>query len=509
MTNDARLRRLTAEYGLPALLAVLTLILHALANAHYGFFRDELYFIICGRFPDWGYVDQPPITPLLAAASQIFGHSLFLLRVVPALFAAGGVFVTVRLVRELGGERFAQLLVGICVALAPVLASFGGKVGTDEAGLLLWPLAALFVARLINGADPRWWIGVGLALGIAGEAKYSVLFFGIALLVGIALSPSRRILLTPWLLAGAGCALLVVAPNVAWQAAHGYPMIELLQNGANGKNVVLSPVAYILSNIVILNPLLSLVWIAGLVWAFVKPATRWIGWTFVLLMTIMIVLHAKDYYPANVYPLIFATGAVLIELVTRRITLLRPAIAGIAILAGAAMLPLALPILPLNQLVAYQSPFMHLPVSASEHHRKVPRIESDFADMHGWPEMVASVTTIYNALPAKERARTGINGGNYGEAAAIDFFGPAYGLPRASSGHNQYWLWGIHVHKGDSLIDIDGNVDTLHKICESVTLGTTFSNEWNMPYESDLPIYVCHRLTIEPSTLWPKVRNYS
>ncbi len=509
MTNETPSRRLADEYLLPAILAAVTLLVHLIGNAHYGFFRDELYFIICGRHPDFGYVDQPPLTPLLAAASQAFGISLFMLRLVPALFAAGGVFVTTRLVREFGGGAFAQTLAGICVALAPVFLSFGMKVGTDMVGLMLWPLAALYIARLIQGADPRWWIGVGLALGIAGEAKYSVLFYAVALLVGLALSPSRRIMFTPWFPVGIGVALLVVAPNVAWQATHGFPMIELLQNGAHGKNIVLSPVAYILADIVIQNPLLSLVWLAGLVWAFVRPATRWLGWSFLAMMVMMIVLHAKDYYPADAYPPLFALGAVGIELWTRRLTFLRPVTAVVALAAGIAMVPLAMPVLSETQLVSYQTAFTgKLPIGPSEHH-KAARLLSDFADMHGWPELTASVAHVYDGLSPSERASAGINASNYGEASAINFFGPALGLPFASSGHNQYWIWGPHFRKGGVLVDVNGDEPTLKRVCTSVALAATFTNEWIMPYEDDLPIYVCRGLKVDVAKVWPLVRNYN
>lgn len=509
MTNAPTAQRTADGYVVPAILAAATLLLHLLANAHYGFFRDELYFIICGRHPAWGYVDQPPLVPLLAAGSQIFGPSLFLLRLVPALFAAGAVFAVARLVRAFDGGAFAQVLAGICIALGPVLADFGGKLSTDTVGLLLWPLAALYVARLIAGADPRWWMAVGLALGIAGEAKYSVLFFGIALLVGIALSPSRRILRTPWLLAGIGLALLVVAPNVAWQAAHGFPMIELLRNGADGKNVVLSPVAFVLADIVIFNPVLSLVWIAGTVWAFVRPATRWVGWTFCIVVVSMIALHAKYYYPADAFPLVIATGAVAVERATRGLRPLRPVLAVVALAAGAVMIPFALPVLSETRLVAYQSAFAgKLPIGPTEHH-KAPRILSDFADMHGWPELAATVARVYDGLPPARRASAGIQADNYGEAAAIDFFGGAYGLPPASSGHNQYWLWGPHFARGDDVVDVNGDVDTLRKVCTGVSLGATFSSPWVMPYENGIPIYVCRGLRVDIAKLWPRVRGYN
>ena len=186
--NVARLDR-TATIA-----ALATFVLHLAANPHYGFFRDELYFIICGFHPAWGYVDQPPLVPLLAAGSQLFGHSLVLLRALPAAFAAGGVYVTCRLVAELGGRTFAAVLATLAFLAAGVLESFGTKVGPDMVGLWLWPLAALYVLRIVKGADPRWWLGAGACIGVALESKYSVIFFALALVAGLLLTPQRRVL---------------------------------------------------------------------------------------------------------------------------------------------------------------------------------------------------------------------------------------------------------------------------------------------------------------------------
>src|SRR5579864_4506803 len=142
---------------IPLIAALVTLAVHLVANPHYGFHRDELYFIICGFHPAWGYVDQPPVVPLLAAGSQIFGHSLLALRAVCAFFAAACVYATCMLALELGGGTFAELLAALLAAVTPALMDFGTKLSTDTPGLWLWPLAALYVLRIVKGADPRWW----------------------------------------------------------------------------------------------------------------------------------------------------------------------------------------------------------------------------------------------------------------------------------------------------------------------------------------------------------------
>src|SRR5271165_6486990 len=207
--------------------ALVTFALHLAANPHYGFFRDELYFIICGFHPAWGYVDQPPVVPLLAAGSQLFGHSLFALRALPAIFAAAGAYVTCLLAFELGGGIFAAILATLAYLAAGVLESFGGKVGPDMVGLWLWPLAALYVLRVVKGGDPRSWLAAGIAMGVALETKYSALFFAAAMLGGLALVPQRRVMASRWFAAGIASAAVIALPNFAWQALHGFPMWEL------------------------------------------------------------------------------------------------------------------------------------------------------------------------------------------------------------------------------------------------------------------------------------------
>ncbi|HXR32864.1 MAG TPA: glycosyltransferase family 39 protein [Verrucomicrobiae bacterium] len=383
---------------IPLFAAIAAFTVHLIGNPHYGFFRDELYFIICGRHLEWGYVDQPPITPLLAAASQIFGPSLFLLRAVPAFFAAAGVYVTCLLAVELGATAFGQIIAALVVFFTPVLMDFGMKVSPDMVGLCLWPLLALYVLRLTKGANPRLWLAIGAIMGIGLESKYSILFFAAALLAGLLLTPQRRVLFTPWFLLGCLLAGLIALPNFLWQAHHGYPMWELLRNGQHGKNVIYGPVAYVLQQF-LMTGLLAPVWIIGLVWLFLRPPLRFLGYAFVVLIALMIVLHGKSYYPTNVYPFLIAAGCVVIENWTRGSRAARYAVIVAVVILGLPTVPLVMPVLPEAQLATYTDRFFRtLGLSrealATEHQRR-PTLPSDFADMHGWPELAAQVAGVY------------------------------------------------------------------------------------------------------------------
>lgn len=497
---------------IPSVAALVTLAVHLAGNPHYGFFRDELYFIICGLHPAWGYVDQPPVAPLLAAGSQLFGHSLFLLRAVPAVFAAAGAYVTCKLVLELGGDAFAELVATIAYLFCNVLLSFGMKVGPDMVGLWLWPLAALYVLRIVKGADPRLWLAAGAAIGASLESKYSVIFFTIALVVGLLLTLQRRILFSRWCLAGAAVAAAIALPNFVWQAVHGFPMLELLRNGQNGKNVIAGPGLYLVQQLLVTNLFLSPIWIVGLIELFRNATARFLAYTYVVLIVLMIVAHGKHYYPGDVYPILIAAGGVIIERWTQGRTLVRAALVPVTVAAGLFFLPFSLPVLGEAQMVDYQrwvGGVLHVSRSTmATEHNQTAELPTDWADMHGWPELVAAVAGIYDALPPDERRQAAIVASNYGEAAAIDFFGKPYGLPPALSGHNNYWLWGTHGYSGNVVIDVHGDCGANDHLFASSRRVAVFDAPWVVSYEHDIPIMVCRGINVPLGTLWPKLKNY-
>jgi hypothetical protein len=490
--------------------AAATFLFHLVANPHYGFFRDELYFIICGFHPDWGYVDQPPVVPLLAAATQLFGHSLIALRAVPALFAAGGAFVTCRLVVAFGGGRFAQVLAVIVFGLTAVLSAFGQKVGTDEVGLWTWPLLALYVVRLTQGADPRWWLAAGAVAGLSLESKYSVVFLLAALLVGLLVTPERRILFGRWFVAACGVAALIALPNVVWQWHHGFPMLELLQNGQNGKNLIAGPFAYLLQEILITIPFLAPVWIIGVGWTLASAQRRWLGITYIVLIGEMLLFHGKHYYPAAIYSIFIAAGAIPIEAWTRRLTAVRVAVVAYAAVFGALFLPLTVPILAETDYVEYSARWMaalHVPQGAlaTEHGREAQQLSGDFADMHGWPELAAAVKVAYDGLPASERAQAVVFAGNYGEAAAVEFFDPS--IPVISE-HNQYWEWGTKGYSGDVLIQVNGSCFASQHLYASRTVVTTLRTRWAIGWEQNIPIAICRGIRHPLDTVWPSIKLF-
>ena len=494
----------------PTIAALAVFLVHLVANPHYGFFRDELYFIVCGRHPQWGYVDQPPIVPLLAALSQLFGHSLVLLRAVPALFAAGGVFVTCLLVIEFGGGAFAQAVAALAFFFAPVLMSFGMKVGTDEVGLMFWPLIALLIVRIARGANPKLWLLTGLIAGLSFESKYSVLFFLGALLLGLLVTTERRILFNRWLAAGVGLGLLIALPNVLWQFHYGWPMLELLRNGQNGKNLIPSAPFYALQELIITNPLLAPEWIVGLIWLLRTPPMRFLGYAYIGLIAEMLLFHGKHYYPANIYPILIAAGAVPLEAWTTQLPFARVLVTAYTIVAGCTMIPDVLPILPEEAFITYAAQrdrIAHLSSKAvaTEHGREDNLLPADWADMHGWPEMAAGAKSVYDSLPPGERRDAVVFAGNYGEASAVAFFAPD--VPVISE-HNQYWLWGTRGYSGEILIQINGSCFNSLGLFRSRTRVTTLKNRYAISFEDNIPIWICRGPKEPLSRVWPQLKTY-
>ena len=488
--------------------ALAALAVHLAGNAHYGFFRDELYFIVCGRHPALGYVDQPPLTPLLAALSQVFGTSLFTLRVIPAICAGIATYTACVLAAEFGGRSFARHVAGLTMLLAPEMMAFGTRFSPDSIEFCAWPVLALWTLRLTRGADPRWWLAVGTLTAAAAWSKYTVFFFVAALLAGLLCTTQRNALKTWWFAAGVALAALLVLPNFLWQAHNGFPMLQLLHNDY-GKFLLRSP-PFPLQQILIMNPVLSAVWVTGLFWLFYTRPTRFLGIAYVMLIAVMWALDAKSYYPAPVYPYLIAAGAVAIELWSA-IRLRRLAVIAALIAFAIPSEPFVLPVLPLDTFVAYQQAvgrLFHIRFHVDPHAGNEIPIQY-YADMTGWPELTAAVGGIYASLPAGERKRAAILTRNDGEAAALDVYGERYGLPPALSGNNNYWLWGPRGFSGNVLIDVNGDARADRTRFASVRLAAVFRNRYAMPYENNVAIYICRGIRGSLAALWPELRNYS
>jgi len=503
---------LRKDLAIISILSLAKLALHFCFNAGYGFFRDELYYIACGEHLAFGYVDHPPFIALIAGFSRGFlGDSLFALRFFPAVAGALVVFFTGLIVRELGGKTFAQILACVSVSFAPLYLYMGNVLTMNIFDHLFWTLSALLVVRLLKSGNTRIWLVLGAVLGIGLMNKHSIFFFGFGLLAGLALTKSRKHLSAVNLWLGALIAFVIFLPHFVWQIAHGFPSIEFIRNAALYKNMPLSPKMFVLGQMFDMHPFLFPVLVLGVLFFFSFKSARpyrVFGWMYLAIFGLFLLIRAKTYYIAPVYPVVFAGGSVALENIIKRrcVDWLRPAV--LTFLLGGFFMaaPFALPVLPVGTFVKF-SECLKFSVPEAERHEK-GSLPQHFADMFGWEALVRSVSGVYGGLSAEDRAKCGVFAQNYGEAGAVDFFGDACGLPGAISGHNNYWLWGPGPYSGEIMIVIGGQRARLERYFARVERAGVFKHRYVMPYENDLPLYVCRGLKIPIQDLWPKVKHY-
>ena len=500
-------------YMVVVCIAVVKFGLHLYSGRHYGYFVDELYYIACSDHLDWGYVDQPPLIALLTKFVRlVLGDSLPAIRLLPALAGVGTVLLTGLLARELGGGRFAQGMAALATLVAPGFLATDNLLSMNAFEPLFWGGSAYMLIRIIKTGDQKLWLWFGLVAGGGLQNKHSMLIFGFGIVAGLLLTPERRFFRTPWIWIGAVFALMVFLPNLLWNIHHHFPFLELQENIRRaGRNVPLPPLTFFLQLTLTMLPLTLPIWLAGL-WHCLfsekgKPF-RALGWAWLFTVASIMVLNPRVYYVYPALPIVFAFGGVAWEiwLARPRLVWVKYGYAAAMILVSAVFLPFAIPVLPIEGYIRY-SALMHFQPPRIETHKLGP-LPQLYADQFGWEEMVATVANVYNNLPPQIRVKTAIFGQNYGQAGAIDLFGSKYGLPKAISGHQNYFLWGPRDYTGESVIVMQGHQEELEKRYASVEKVGTVNHPYSMPYEH-FDVFYCRNLKWPLKDVWPKVKNWN
>ncbi len=407
------------------------------------------------------------------------------------------------------------------VLVAPVVLADATRFSMNPFEPLFWMGAVYLLLCALHRERPQLLLWCGGLLGLGLENKHSTVFFLVALIAGIAISPERRLFGTKWFWMAVGLAALIALPNFVWQVLHQFPTwVDLRNVQRMHKNVVLPPSAFLKQQLLVLNPLGALVWVAGAVWLLfnrVRGASL-LGGTYLIFLVVMMALHAKDYYLAPIYPMLFAAGGVFWERLLAPHTspfadvgstrwwktTLRYALPLLVLSGGVLGTPLVVPILPVEKIQPYAAA-LGLAPSKSEigHNGPLPQ---HFGDEFGWPEMVATVAQVYSSLPSEQRLKTGILAGNYGEAGAINFFGPRYGLPPAISAHQNHWYWGHGTYTGESLILLQWSRRSADRWCRSVQEGPSLDPQWAMG-EEHFTIYICYGMNL--AEMWPRLKHWN
>ena len=500
--------------GLLAALAGMKLLIPWIADfvSGYGIFRDEYYYLACGQRLDFGYVDHPPLIALVAALTHtVLGDSLFALHLLPTLAGAGMVVLTGLMAWELGGGRFAQALAGLIVVVAPIYWVVNGFLSTIPFDHFFFVLLAYLVIRLVKSDDPRWWPAIGLVIGLGLENKHNFLFLTAGVVAGILLTAQRRWLRNRWFWGGVAVAMLLALPHFLWQAQHGWPLLEFARN-AGSKNVGVDVLGFVGQQVVVVHPLTLPIWGAGLVYYLRGAGSvyRILGLMYLIPALILLATGAaRADYLTPTYPMLFAAGAVVTEqwLARRRSAWARPVLAGGLLLSGAALAPFFVAILPAVWLVSYQQA---LGISPPQQERgKTAEIPQYFADRLGWEGLVATIAEVYQSLPAADRAHTTILTVNYGEAAAINYYGARYGLPAAVSGHNNYYLWGPGPAWGSAVISLGIPTARLNGLFNEVRQAALITCDYCTSEENTLPVYVSRRPQLPIDQAWPLLKHYN
>jgi 4-amino-4-deoxy-L-arabinose transferase-like glycosyltransferase len=484
------------DLGVLILLALARLALHTLTNGQYGFHRDELATIDNARHLAWGYVAYPPVTPFIGRlALELFGPSIAGVRLFSAMAQSLGMVIAGLMARELGGTRMAQIVAALAVAIAPLSLIQGALFQYVSFDYLWWVLIAYLVFRLLKSEDPRWWLGIGAVIGLGMMTKYTLAFFVAGVAGGVVLTNARRYLASPWLWGGVVLSLLIFGPNMIWQTRHNFISLEFLSS-IHARDIEIGRTqGYLIEQFIVsANTFTIPLWIAGLYYYFFKPEGaryRMLGWMYVIPFVLFLVTQGRSYYLASAYPMLIAAGVIvweswLSEQAAGRARLIRGLTWGALAVGALLFVPIMLPVAPIN------SGLWDL----------ASQVHDNFVEEIGWPELTETVADIYLDLPAEERPRSAILTGNYGEAGAINLYGPAYSLPQAISGINSYWLRGYGDPPPETLIVLGFSAESAGRYFASCNLAGHVTNRYGVENEETRfhpDIFVCR----EPRQPWP------
>jgi 4-amino-4-deoxy-L-arabinose transferase-like glycosyltransferase len=478
--------------------------------SRYGYHRDELYFLAASRHLDWGYVDQPPVSVLVAWLARVaLGNTLIGLRLVPALVVGLVVTFTAAIARELGGSRFAQGFAAACVASTAFLV-LGHLEGPTVYDALIWVLVSWLVLRILRTGNDRLWLAVGLVVGLGMEAKQTVPLLLAGLAIGLVVNRQQRVFASRWLWAGVLVALIGLAPNLIWQATNGWPTLTMNAHLRAEHSGLGYAIKFPFITLLAMGVLLAPVWLAG-AWAlWVEPAFhryRAFAVAFAVGTAFLwIVIPDRFYYDVGIYPVLFAAGAIITEQVVdgsrgffrhsvKHRWLWRSRRFAIAILVINALtfLPLGLPVLPRTAVAE----------------ANLQKINYNLGEEIGWPELVRQVANVWRSVPARARDHTVILTGNYGEAGALIRYGSRYDLPAVYSGHNSFWWWGPPHDAATNVVTIGYDRDPLAPYFRSCRVAAHVHNDAGVENdEHGAPIAVCSGRSVPWSRLWPILKHY-
>jgi hypothetical protein len=481
-------------------LALLNLLLYLITTAFtsYGIFRDEYYYIACANRLDFGYVDHPPLSIwILALWKSLFGDSMFIIRLVPAIVTSVVVFMIGLFTVRLGGKSTAIILSTISFMLTPIFLGMNTIYSMNVFDFMFWISSSYIFLRIIQTGNKKLWFLLGVVIGFGLLNKTSMLWLSAGVFIGVVLTPLRKDLKTKYPYFAAATALLIFSPYIIWNITHDFAHLEFMQNAASRKYGGLTPISFIIDQILILNPLAILIWFPGLMFYFFNKEGKqfraigiiWLTTFFILLVN----RHSKGEYLAAAYPILFTGGAVLIERWGENKKTLKFAIALPIILVSILLTPFARPLLSVDKFLEFQKTIGLKPPSNEGHETILPQF---YSDMFGWEELAQNVSNLYLSLAEEERKTTYVFCSNYGKAGAIEYYSKNFSLPKVICPHNSYWYWTREIKDAYTVIIIGGEIENHKEGLEEVFEASHHRTKYAMPYENNLKIFIGRGLKI-------------
>jgi len=508
MTDDRLRDAVPLALGTVAALLAFKLGLHVATNlvTPYEFHRDEFLYLAMGTHLRVFHMDFPPMMALLGMTARLFGEtSLFAVRMVPALAGTGILLLVLLTVREFGGGKGAMLLAGMAMIFSPLFLRSANLFQPVVLDQLWWTLGFYAIVRLRNTGNPRWWLVLGAAGGLGLLTKFSILFFGLAVLVGLLLSDQRKAFLGPWPWAAILIALVVGLPSVVGQIRLGIPLLGQMQD-LRTVQLQRTTLGQFLGEQVLFGPafLLALIGTAGLFLDRDLRRYRAVAWIAIAAFAVLAALKGKSYYVGPIYPVLYAAGAVTLQHVAN-VRLRRVAygtVAGLVIVYGVFSLPFGLPILP-PPLMARYAAATGLTTAVTTNKGEVLPLPQDYGDMLAWRELVESAARVYHDLPPSDKARTVVFGANYGETGALDLYGPPLGLPHPVSMAGSFYFFGPGDEPGDVMLFVGMEPEWIDDACPDAEVAVRVTAEWTVE-ENDVPVILCRAPTMTVQEMWAR-----
>jgi hypothetical protein len=505
-------------FGLILFFALIKLLIHLYTNAFagYGIFRDELYYLSCSSRPDFGYVDQPPFSIWALGLSRLLiGDSVFALRLLPALLGAATVFISGLMVKKMGGGKLAITFASLAVILAPIYLAMNTFYSMNAFDIFLWSLAYYIIILIVKDDKPNLWIWFGVILGIGLLNKISFLWLCFGFFIALLFTDRRKLLMTskPWITAG--IAIMLFLPFVIWNSMNDWAHIEFIRNAQLYKYSGITRWDYVNGILFIMNPATAIIWLMGLFYLFFSKDGKHfkiIGIIFIVTFLILLISgKSKSEYVAPAFIPLLAAGGILLEKINqlKYWRWLKHVVIISLIVSGILIAPLALPILPVEKYIVYADALGFGP--STPEGKELAELPQFYADMFGWEELAKTVSSVYKTIPDEEKNTTLVFANNYGDAGAIEYYSKKYLLPRVISAHNNFWIWGWNYSNEEikNVIIVGGREENHLNSCGFVKAQAIHKAKYVMPYENNLPIFLCKDVFRSFNEIWRESKNYN